>query len=39
MSHSGSDGYFADEEAAPAYEPAARTRFGVMAKCNFPLQE
>lgn len=33
-------GYFADEkEAALAYDSAARTRFGVMANCNFPLQE
>jgi hypothetical protein len=33
-------GYFADEaKAALAYDAAARTRFGVMANCNFPLQE
>lgn len=33
-------GYFSDEaEAARAYDEAARTRFGVMANCNFPLQE
>lgn len=33
-------GYFADEvEAAHAYDDAARIRFGVMANCNFPLQE
>jgi hypothetical protein len=33
-------GYFSDEiEAALAYDTAARIRFGVMANCNFPLQE
>jgi hypothetical protein len=33
-------GYFEDEvQAALAYDAAARTRFGVMANCNFPLQE
>jgi hypothetical protein len=33
-------GYFKDEiQAALAYDVAARTRFGVMAYCNFPLQE
>lgn len=33
-------GYFSDDlEAALAYDTAARTRFGVMANCNFPLQE
>ena len=32
-------GYFADEvQAALAYDSAARTRFGVFAKCNFALQ-
>lgn len=38
-SHFGSEGYFADDEAALAYDSTARTRFSVMAKCNFPLQE
>lgn len=33
-------GYFDHEkDAALAYDSAARTRFGVMAKCNFDLQE
>lgn len=33
-------GYFTDEmQAALAYDTAARIRFGVMANCNFPLQE
>ncbi|MGO8793533.1 MAG: hypothetical protein ACLQLC_01820 [Candidatus Sulfotelmatobacter sp.] len=33
-------GYFSDEvEAALAYDTAARIRFGVMANCNFALQE
>ena len=33
-------GYFSDEIAAAlAYDTAARIRFGVMANCNFPLQE
>lgn len=33
-------GYFEDEvQAALAYDAAARTRFGVMANCNFDLQE
>lgn len=33
-------GYFADEvQAALAYDDAARSRFGVMANCNFPLPE
>jgi hypothetical protein len=33
-------GYFIDEaEAAHAYDEAARTRFGIFANCNFPLQE
>ena len=33
-------GYFKDEvQAALAYDTAARIRFGVMANCNFPLQE
>lgn len=33
-------GYFDDEaQAALAYDDAARIRFGVMALCNFDLQE
>lgn len=33
-------GYFTDEtQAALTYDAAARIRFGVMANCNFPLQE
>jgi AP2 domain len=33
-------GYFTDEkEAAVVYDTAARSRFGIFAKCNFPLQE
>jgi hypothetical protein len=33
-------GYFEDEvQAALAYDEAARRRFGVMAHCNFDLQE
>jgi hypothetical protein len=33
-------GYFVNErDAALAYDEAARTRFGVFANCNFPLQE
>lgn len=33
-------GYFTDEmQAALAYDTAARIRFGVMANCNFPLQD
>jgi len=33
-------GYFATaKEAALAYDEAARTRFGVFASCNLPLQE
>jgi hypothetical protein len=33
-------GYFEDEvQAALAYDDAARIRFGVMAQCNFDLQE
>jgi hypothetical protein len=33
-------GYFTEEvQAALAYDAAARTRFGVFAKCNFALQE
>ena len=33
-------GYFVNErEAALVYDTAARSRFGVFANCNFPLQE
>lgn len=32
-------GYLTDEEQALAYDEAARSRFGVMANCNFPLPE
>lgn len=33
-------GYFVNErEAALVYDTAARSRFGMFANCNFPLQE